>query len=108
MLKIVLPLMFLATAVQAVPLHARTTTATARIAYGDLNLASKSGQQALDRRINRAIDQVCGIAVGTAKIYLNQTEAECRDAKQAEIQPLREAAISQARQEMAALERTAL
>ena len=59
-------------------------------------------------RIDRAIDQVCGIAVGTAKIYLNHAEAECRDAKQAEIQPLREAAISQARQQVAAADRTAL
>ena len=107
MLKIVPPLIVLATAFQTVPLQARTISASARIAYGDLNLASKAGQQTLDRRIGRAIDQVCGIAVGTEKLFLNQTEAECRNAKQAEIVPLREAAIRQAQHEFVAVGRAA-
>ena len=35
---------------------------TVAVGYGDLNLASNAGQLALQRRINRAAQQVCGSA----------------------------------------------
>jgi UrcA family protein len=33
-----------------------------RVPYGDLNLASQSGIAALDRRLDRAVERVCGNA----------------------------------------------
>ena len=35
---------------------------TVRVPYGDLNLASQSGIAALDRRLDRAVERVCGNA----------------------------------------------
>ncbi len=106
MLKILLPLALLATGLQASPLLAQSAP-TARIAHGDLNLASAAGVKALDRRIARAIDQVCEPQAGYAAIYLDRAEDECRTVQQAQIQPRRDAAIARAQQRAAVFASTA-
>ena len=97
MLKILFPLALLATGLQASPLLAETTPA-ARVAYGDLNLASEAGVKTFDRRIARAINQVCDSKSGHLAMYANWSENQCRSAQQTQIQPRRDAAIARAQQ----------
>ena len=50
-----------ALAAAAPTVHAESAGQTSvRVAYADLNLGSISGRQALDQRVSRAIDRVCG------------------------------------------------
>ncbi len=51
-----------AAAALALPLSAANASEprTVSISYGDLNLSSKAGQAILDRRINAAVEAVCG------------------------------------------------
>lgn len=39
---------------------ARDETRTERVTYSDLNLANEAGVKALDRRLDRAVQRVCG------------------------------------------------
>jgi UrcA family protein len=43
------------------PLPATAAGADATVSYADLNLASSAGKAALDRRVARAADRVCGV-----------------------------------------------
>ena len=43
---------------------------TAEVTYGDLNLASKAGQDILDRRIKNAAEKVCGLENGMLSVDL--------------------------------------
>ena len=48
----------------AIPMAANAQTRSVSVSSADLNLASKAGQTALQYRIARAIDTVCGSAHG--------------------------------------------
>jgi UrcA family protein len=48
---------------------AQAETASLRVRYADLDLASKGGQAALDRRIEFAVRQICGPAEVSDKVY---------------------------------------
>lgn len=50
---------FAFTAALAAPVSA-AAPASAKVAYGDLNLSSEKGRAILDRRIERAVANVCG------------------------------------------------
>jgi UrcA family protein len=71
--------------------HASEVT-SARVLYGDLNLASAEGQSALHRRVDFAADQMCG--VGRWKGLGIQDEASaCSQDAVASAQPAVSAAI---------------
>jgi UrcA family protein len=48
-----------------------------KVAYGDLDLTSDAGKQALEARVNVAAKRVCGAAYGSAPTTL-RTASECR------------------------------
>lgn len=54
--------------------------ATVSVSYADLDLSSKAGQDIFDRRIERAIEQVCGRMIGRptfdASVRKCQTETK--------------------------------
>lgn len=46
----------------AAPVHAADQqAATVEVRYSDLNLSTEEGQRTLERRLNRAAEEVCGI-----------------------------------------------
>ncbi len=45
------------------------------VRYSDLNLATQDGQRALERRLNRAAEKVCGIDRRTSGMALPSSEA---------------------------------
>lgn len=53
------------------------------VRYGDLNIASAKGQEALAQRIRRAAKQVCDV-VGTASILERRKIRNCVDAAHSE------------------------
>jgi len=57
--------------------YAGSEQRTTGVVYSDLNLASDAGREELDRRIDRAAKQVCGVG----EITLG-TRIESRDARQ--------------------------
>ena len=59
----------------ATPAAAQADSVT--IGYGDLNLASQSGRQALNRRIDGAADQLCG-DVAPLQLKANAMSRTCR------------------------------
>lgn len=67
----------------------------ARIEYHDLNLASSTGQETLDRRVRTALNMVCDDwQEGT--LAQRKRSRQCRDRAMAQIVPQRQAAIEQA------------
>src|SRR4051812_36409167 len=53
--------------------------ATARVAYGDLNLASPAGVTRLERRVSAAAERLC-VGVGTEKLADRLAGLACRKA----------------------------
>lgn len=49
---------------------------SARVSYADLDLASETGQQALERRVKRAIRSVCGIRAGEP-LFMHRQHRGC-------------------------------
>lgn len=71
-------------------------TRSVAVSTSDLNLGTEQGRATLDRRLNAAIDKVCGVHK-TPGLPAWIRFRKCVEAKQAEIRPLRDAAIAQAR-----------
>lgn len=69
--------------VAAAPVLATSDVRTARVAHADLNLASPEGRAALDRRVTRAINRVCG-AGEQRELALMMRERRCVAYLQAE------------------------
>lgn len=96
MFKSILPFALLLAGVHAAPAQADMPR-DVRVTYGDLNLASKSGTRELDRRISRAIDEVCSFAAAEPGRTAALAEKQCRARKQGEVATQREAALASAR-----------
>ena len=56
---------------------AQPVSTNIRVTYGDLNLASKAGQQMLARRINAAANSVCGVNANERSLALRANSARC-------------------------------
>lgn len=63
--------------------------------YGDLNLATQAGIDALDRRLDRAVKRVCGDA-SPRSLSEERQVGKCREETWQSIQPDREFAIARA------------
>jgi UrcA family protein len=98
MLKKILQAAALAAAVLAsVPgMAAETAPAQVKVYYGDLDLSDQVGIQTLDRRLARAIKDVCPSDNGVREMSRLRTISLCRTAKQAEIAPVRASVIAAA------------
>jgi UrcA family protein len=96
MLKNFLQAVALAAAVIAsVPaIAAEEVPSQVRVYYGDLDLSRQAGIQTLDRRLQRAVKEVCPSDNGVREMARLRTIALCRAAKQAEIAPLRQSALA--------------
>ena len=89
-MKTLISLAALGVALGAVPAFAESLTFESRphvVRYTDLDLASKAGRTALDRRIRAAIDEACGTASdadpeGSNKVRHCREEARNRAAIQ--------------------------
>ena len=68
---------------------------TEKVRYGDLNLATEEGVEALDRRLDRAVKRVCGEA-HTRDLITQRAIRECERTTWHDIRPEREFAIAQA------------
>ena len=71
-------------------------TRTVAVQTSDLNLRSVDGRAVLDRRLGAAIDKVCAVHK-TPGLPAWIRFRKCVEAKQAEVQPLRDAVIAKAR-----------
>ena len=87
---------FLAIAASALstPTVAAERTADIRVAYADLQLASKAGRAALDRRITAAIGLSCGVDERVQNLHERRAVLRCIHAKQAEVAPARAAVLA--------------
>jgi UrcA family protein len=76
-------------AVAAVPTNpqiaAEIDTNTARVSYSDLDLNTERGRDALQRRLNRATRQVCGVTGSTA-VRLSTEHRDCLTTARADAQ----------------------
>ena len=64
--------------VLAVPAVAADEAPSVGVHYGDLDLTSEAGQRQLDRRLERAAREVCGVDEKTTGTYLrSQHSREC-------------------------------
>lgn len=70
---------------------------TARVSFADLNLSTRAGQASLDRRIERAIESMCG-QEPSANLELAAPVWKCRAAAQASARRQRELAVASAQQ----------
>jgi UrcA family protein len=68
----------------------------ARVAIGDLDLASAAGQRMLARRIGQATERVCGSYLGTRHYYEVDAIDQCRRHARSEVR--RQVAAIQQRQ----------
>jgi UrcA family protein len=68
---------------------------TENVHYGDLNLATPAGIEALDRRLDRAVKRVCGDASPRSLSDVRQV-GKCRDETWQSIEADREFAIARA------------
>ena len=63
-------------ALMAAPAHASNDEMpSVQVRYADLDLSTKEGQDTLDRRLNRAAQQVCGIDPRTSGLALPTSES---------------------------------
>ena len=87
----------LAALTAALPLSAmaRDESPTENVPYGDLNLATEAGVETLDRRLDRAVERVCGVAAPRS-LGVNRIIEECKDEAWQRIQGARQVAIAQA------------
>lgn len=83
------------TATLPFPALARGEPASEAVPYGDLNLASEAGVKALDRRLDRAVERVCG-APPVRSLATHRQVAECREQAWQAIQDDRAIAIARA------------
>lgn len=67
-----------------------------RVYYGDLDLTDAAAVKTLDRRLAHAVKAACPSDNGVREMSQLRTIALCRTAKQAEIAPLRQAALAAA------------
>ena len=67
----------------------------AQIDYSDLNLSSSIGQKTLDRRLQTALNMVCGYR-HEGSFFDQKRSYKCRKQAMAQIEPQRQAAIEQA------------
>ena len=101
-LKTIMSLMIAATTLVPASLAAHQADGASeqqsvRVSFADLNLASPGGRAALDRRLSRAVDQVCGMAE-PANLDQAAPIDRCRKAAQASASSQRQVAISTAQQ----------
>jgi UrcA family protein len=68
---------------------------TEKVPYGDLNLASEDGVKALDRRLDRAVERVCG-EPQVRNLALQRRIEQCRADTWQSIQGERQFAIARA------------
>lgn len=79
----------------AAPAIAEPVTVTSTVQTADLNLSSKAGQQALDRRLLRAVNEVCGEA-SSADLSGKNDVRRCRVQTLAGLEEERSQRIAQA------------
>lgn len=77
---------------------AAQTPETRTVQYGDLNLASEAGQDVFQRRIDRAISQVCDVDRYARQLAVRRAQRECVRAAWPDAQRQADAAILDARQ----------
>lgn len=80
MRKIIVPALA-ALSLAAISTPASAETVTVEVSYGDLNLSSQEGMKALERRVERAIERMCGS--GRVPIYAIESQRECVSAAKA-------------------------
>ena len=81
-------------ALTPVTAFAREVTSSVVVSYGDLNLRSEAGVNALDRRLVNAIRSVCGEHDGSAVREYRFAAQRCVKEKSAEVATLRNRAIA--------------
>ena len=86
----------------ASPAHANAAENRAVVEYGDLNLTSSAGQAVFERRLERAIQQVCQTQ-GSRSVRVASEARQCMQEKRAELAPVRDTIIAEARAEIARL-----
>ncbi|MHA7820682.1 MAG: UrcA family protein [Erythrobacter sp.] len=95
-ITIALPLV-LAVGALAGPVHAGSEPARVIVPYADLDLTSSAGQARLDRRLTHAIKRVCAVD-RTHSVSAVSQERQCVEERRAEIAPVRDAVIAEARE----------
>ena len=93
MLKPILYFAFAAASLST-PALAAERTADTHVAYADLQLASASGREALDRRISKAIDASCGVDDSSRQLAERRAAKGCVSAKHSEVAPARAAVLA--------------
>src|SRR5690349_16365771 len=91
-------------ALQAAPASAQTVSK--RVSYADLDLATAAGQKTLERRISRAVREVCGRGMGAISAYdivsTSRCMAEARNSTRDQFAfAVRRAQLGQVRKELA-------
>jgi UrcA family protein len=67
------------------------------VRYGDLNLASVTGERALVKRVRHVVSDVCSEAVGGSRGYLLDQSESCKDASWQGASPQIDRAVQRAR-----------
>ena len=94
MLKLLIPVVLLSTVLPVAAL-AQETHADVHVAYRDLNLQSPAGAHVLDRRIERAITEICPDLSGF-ELARKRATLRCRAAKRAEVADQRAVVLANA------------
>ncbi len=84
-----------AAALASPAIAAPVSTSSIAVRYGDLNLATSDGRAVLDRRIERAVETVCG-RTSTVNIAMNAKIADCSAAARSAAKAATAAAIMRA------------
>ena len=94
-----------------IPLLAASLAASAqaqelsvRVGYGDLDLASDAGVARFDRRIDAAIEQVCGDGLGQRPLSKVLAILKCSRDTRSDVAAPREVAIARARGKLPSVE----
>jgi UrcA family protein len=66
-----------------------------KVPYGDLNLATQAGIDTLDRRLDRAVERVCGQAIPRV-LQHQKVIAQCKKETRQRVQAKRDFAIARA------------
>lgn len=95
--SIISTLAFAPVVLLAAPLQAQAIDLDSRtVRFGDLDLSSSEGRNALDRRLSVAVTQVCGEFSARSSL-VNRKVRECREATLADAHAQRDVAIAQYR-----------
>ena len=81
----------------ALAVSAQAQEASVRVGYGDLDLTSETGVTRFDRRIEAAVEQVCGDRMGQKALSAVLAIRKCSREAQADIASPRQIAIDRAR-----------